>query len=212
VWATKRRARRARNLLVLGLAALCAQCGLRCACAQTATAGTPRLDRLPIPATSSPADIAAIAGGYEARIKARGTGNQPSSRLLIMVSFSMPRASLTRLADQAKRCGGVLVLNGLKDGSLPATAQAIHQTFGQPGAPLQIDPRLFSRYAVNVVPTFILRASDGDEQPCLIGACPAAGYAKASGDVSLDYALEQIANAQPVWRPAARSILHLLEK
>ena len=59
MWATKRRARRARNLLVLGLAALCAQCGLRCACAQTATAGTPRLDRLPIPATSSPADIAA---------------------------------------------------------------------------------------------------------------------------------------------------------
>lgn len=194
------------------LAAFCAVGILNAASAQNAPSATHGLDRLPVPATQSSADIGAIASGYEASASAGMGKGKPPIQLLIMVSFSMPRTSLASLADQAKRAGGVLVLNGLKDGSLTATAQAVHQTFGKRGAPLQIDPRLFTRYAVSAVPTFVLRAANGDEQSCATGACPVDGYAKASGDVSLDYALEQIANAQPAWRSTASSILHRLGK
>jgi conjugal transfer pilus assembly protein TrbC len=144
--------------------------------------------------------------------RSRGIDNQPSNGILIMVSFSMPKASLARLADQARRGGGVLVLNGLKDGSLPATAQAVHQTFGKEGAPLQIDPRLFARYAVSAVPAFVLLASNADAKACFSGTCPANGYVKVSGDVSLDYALERIASAEPAWRAPAQSILRRLGK
>jgi conjugal transfer pilus assembly protein TrbC len=170
----------------------------------------PRLDKLPVPATGQAADIAAIASGYEALARSREMSPPPSSQVLILVSLSMPSSSLVRLADQARRGGGVLVLNGLKDGSLTATARAVHQVFGKQGAPLQVDPRAFSRYAVNAVPTFVILGPNSKPQPCAENACAAAGFVKASGDVTLDYALEQIASAHPAWRPATQAILHRL--
>lgn len=194
------------------LAALCAGTNLTIATAQSGAPSTPRLDNLPVPSAPRAPDISAIASGYEAMATSRGIDNQPPNGFLIMVSFAMPKTSLARLADQAKRGGGVLVLNGLKDGSLPATAQAVHQTFGNAGAPLQIDPRLFTRYAVSTVPTFVLLGANANAPSCAAGTCPADGYVKASGDVSLDYALEQIASAQPGWRPTAQSILRRLGK
>lgn len=198
--------------IALPLAAIYAAGGSHLASAQTAPSTTPRLDRLPVPATPSAADIGAIASGYEAAGMAGPGGGKPAKQFLIMVSFSMPSTSLVRLAEQARRAGGLLVLNGLKDGSLTVTAQAVHQTFGNLGAPLQIDPRLFTRYAVSAVPTFVLLTANVNERSCLTGACPADGYAKASGDVSLDYALEQIANAQPAWRATANAILRRMGK
>ena len=196
----------------LVLAAFCAGINLTIAAAQSGAPGTPHLDNLPVPLASRAPDISAIASGYEAMATSRGFDNQPPNGFLIMISFSMPKTSLARLADQARRGGGVLVLNGLKDGALPATAQAVHQTFGKEGAPLQIDPRLFTRYAVSAVPTFVLLGSNANAQSCVAGTCPADAYVKVSGDVSLDYALEQIANAQPGWRPTVQSILRRLGK
>lgn len=194
--------------LLAALGAGCFACGP--AVAQHPAPAMPRLDNLPAPATTQAADIAAIASGYEAQARSRGTSAPPSPHILIMVSFSMPPTSLVRLADQARRGGGVLVLNGLKDGSLTATARAVHHVFGKQGAPLQIDPRAFSRYAVSAVPTFVLLGPDSKPQPCSGDACAASGFAKASGDVTLDYALEQIASAHPTWQPAAQVILRRL--
>lgn len=194
------------------LAAFYAAGNLGAASAQSAPSTARGVDRLPVPATQNSADIGAIASGYQASAAAGLGSGRPASPLLIMVSFSMPPASLASLADQARRAGGLLVLNGLKDGSLTATAQAVYQTFGKEGAPLQIDPRLFTRYAVSAVPAFILRTTSGDEQSCLTGSCPLNGYTKVSGDVSLDYALEQIATARPAWRPTAYAILHRMGK
>jgi conjugal transfer pilus assembly protein TrbC len=191
--------------LLAALGAECFACGP--AAAQNPAPAMPRLDNLPAPATTQAADIAAIASGYEAQARSRGFSAPPSHNVLIMVSFSMPPTSLVRLADQARRGGGVLVLNGLKDGSLTATARAVHQVFGKQGAPLQIDPRAFSRYAVSAVPTFVLLGPDSRPQSCSGDACAAAAFAKASGDVTLDYALEQIAGAHPAWQPAAQAIL-----
>lgn len=197
-------------ILLALLAAGCAPCCI--GSAQGPTSVTPGLHNLPVPATTQAADIAAIASGYEAQARSRGVGTIVSPSVLILVSFSMPPHSLVRLADQARRSGGVLVLNGLKNGSLTATANAVHQLFGKQGAPLQVDPRAFSRYAVTAVPTFILLAADANPHSCTGDTCATAGFAKASGDVSLDYALEQIASAHPAWRPAAQAILRRLEK
>lgn len=196
--------------LVASLVSQCLACGP--VAAQAPVPAMPRPDKLPAPATGQAADIAAIASGYEALARSRGISAPSAPQVLILVSFSMPSSSLVRLADQARLGGGVLVLNGLKDGSLTATARAVHQVFGKEGAPLQVDPRPFSRYAVTAVPTFVLIGSDSKPQPCPDDACAATGFAKASGDVTLDYALEQIARVQPTWRPAAQAILRRLRK
>lgn len=194
----------------------CSALGAQGALAQSGPAprpGAPRLENLPAPSSAEPADIAAIAAGFEAAGKAPGLANMASmenrrqAQLLIFVSFSMPQVSLLNLARQARKAGGVLLLNGLKDGSLSATAQAVYRIFGKDGAPLQIDPRSFERYAIKSVPAFVLSPGAND-LPCVSASCPEGGYAKAAGDVSADYALEQIASARPALRAQAQAILH----
>lgn len=195
--------------------AACLALGTQAVSAQSAQPqpGAPRLDKLPVPANPDTADIAAIAAGFEAAGKSpeaenmAGMANARQGQLLIFVSFSMPPASLVHLAAQARKVGGVLLLNGLKDGSLTATAQAVYRIFGKQGAPLQVDPRAFERYAVNAVPSFVLLRGAATDTPCAAASCPESGYAKAAGDVSADYALEQIASARPALRPQAQSIL-----
>ncbi|AXA94656.1 type-F conjugative transfer system pilin assembly protein TrbC [Massilia sp. YMA4] len=159
----------------------------------------------------SSTDLSALAAVYE---RAAGTvaSQETGPALLILVSFSMPPASLVRLAEQARRVGAVLVLNGLKEDSLTATAQAVRQVFGAAGAPLQIDPRVFKHYGVTAVPAFLLRRASVSQPPCATEQCPADEYAMAVGDVSVGYALEQIAAVRPGWKPLTDTMRLQMEK
>jgi len=125
--------------------------------------------------------------------------------LLVFVSFSMPPASLLRLAEQASRANAVLVFRGLAGASLRQMAERL-QPLAKTGATLQIDPEAFTRFGVEIVPTFVLaeRASGCGETAC-------EGLARrVAGDVSLDHALERLARAEDTLAHAAEARLRQL--
>lgn len=71
----------------------------------------------------------------------------------------MPEASLQALYQetQASNLKAYLVLRGLQDGSIRKTAETLKRL----KIAVQIDPSLFERYAITVVPTFVwIRGSE----------------------------------------------------
>jgi type-F conjugative transfer system pilin assembly protein TrbC len=82
---------------------------------------------------------------------------QSNCQTLIFVSFSMPEASLKRLAqdvvrEQANPCRPILVMRGLHQDSFIKTAEKIKGL----GAPVDINPELFESCQVTAVPAFVL--------------------------------------------------------
>ncbi|TFW13391.1 type-F conjugative transfer system pilin assembly protein TrbC [Massilia arenosa] len=140
----------------------------------------------------SDVDLDQIAGGYAREVQDRlraGPGGA-SVGLYIFISLSLPQQTLDRIFDQAARAQGVIVIRGLADGSMQKTLQRVKQLIGQRQVGVQIDPQAFERYAVTSVPSVVL-THQGDE--CGAASCPASGFVKATGDVSLDYVLERFA-------------------
>lgn len=152
-----------------------------------------KLLRQPVPDFSPPTglpavDPAAIAKRYE------GLHPTDESGLFIMVSFSIPRESIERLAAQAGKANGTLVLRGLVDDSLTKTAEIAGDFIKRhPGSQFQIDPTLFNRFAVDQVPTFVISTQPPDASTCGKECDARNTFASVSGDVTLDYALEYLA-------------------
>ena len=106
----------------------------------------------------------------------------------------MPRESLRRLLAQASQVGAAVVLRGFKDNSLKATAAAISElgeNGGQSGNVL-INPDAFTKYRVTAVPVVLLAKPESIAQVDLEGCALPDTYASVAGDVSLDYALDEI--------------------
>ena len=175
---------------------------------------TPRIDALPQPQTQRRIDLGAVARGYEAM-------GQPSpssapinkgSALLVFVSFSMPEPTLSRLADQAARSGATIVLRGFVDGSLQQTVIRAQRLIGQRQVGFQIDPQAFDRFSVAATPTFVLIKDGAAPEPCAAGTCyPASAFVSASGDVSIDYALEYFKRTAPRFGREAGTFLSKLK-
>lgn len=72
-------------------------------------------------------------------------------RILVFVSFSMPKASLKELSRQAKKYNAVLVMRGLYQDSFVKTAQKLEEL----DIDVDIDPDVFEKYHITKVPTFI---------------------------------------------------------
>lgn len=111
--------------------------------------------------------------------------------LLIFISTSMPRKTLEMIGQQANKAGAVVVVRGLRDRLSTPGALSNFMNYVEPlvsaGAEVQINPELFKRYDIQVVPTFVLaKQSEG----CGNDQCPIDAY-KLVGDVSLDYVLEE---------------------
>lgn len=99
--------------------------------------------------------------------------------VLWFVSFSMPEASLRQAVDQAEKAGAVLVLRGLKGNSFKDTVKAISSLIREKNVQVQIDPTLFKKYDITAVPCVCYR----DWKVC--------------GDVTLEYAMDLIAEKEP---------------
>lgn len=133
-------------------------------------------------------DPAKLAGRYQGSF----TDAQKSSPdLMVFISTSMPKKALLMLGEQARAAGAVLVLRGMKGvlgtkGVMEETTKAL-QPIADTGAAIQIDPEAFGRYHVTAVPTFVIASK---EESCGSDICDAKSYAL-SGDVTLEYALEQ---------------------
>jgi conjugal transfer pilus assembly protein TrbC len=118
------------------------------------------------------------------------TTSKDSLGPMIFVSLSMPVASLKKLAMDAQKVGGVLLLRGTINRSLKETVAAIKPLADQ-GVEVNIDPTSFERYGIKVVPTFVVDLSGA--QGCDGGTACAQRSALIEGDVTLGHALEHIA-------------------
>lgn len=160
--------------------------------------------RVEIPTTG--ADPLAVAERYRKTL-----GTQPDRNtgpdLLVFVSFSMPEASLKRLATDAARANAVLVFRGPKDGSLKQTLQAF-EPLVKLGASAILHPEAFTWNRIDSVPVFVLGTAAG-------GGCDDAADScretiRIAGDASLEYILERMARAaHPLAEEAERRLTRL---
>ncbi len=99
---------------------------------------------------------------------------QQPQALFIFVSLSMGEAALKALYEEAQAHGAILVLRGLADdNSFKKTVQTLQRL----EISVQINPKLFERYQVQRVPTFV--SLNAHEVHTLVG------------HVSLGYALSR---------------------
>ncbi len=104
-------------------------------------------------------------------------------KMLVFVSFSMPKASLTALSKEAERFGAVLVLRGLKGDSFKET-QAAFQALGEERSGIEINPELFETYQIQQVPVFVRVKASTEGELQEIG--------RLSGNVSLAFAAQKL--------------------
>jgi len=173
----------------------------------------PAIEALPQPATRTAIDLEALARGYatqtDAMAGAPGLAGGPA--LLIFVSLSMPRPTIQRLLDQAARAQASVILRGFANGSLRETVAQMQALIGTRRIAVQVDPQAFDRFSITRVPSFVLVRDGTRPASCASGTCaPPEAFLRASGDVSLDYALEHMQRAAPTFRGDAARFLKRL--
>ena len=123
----------------------------------------------------------------------------------------MPRESWRQWARDAAKTGTPLVLRGVAEDGLRATANRIGERLGGAGAGVAIDPRLFRLFGVARVPAVVV--VPGGVPPCASRGCaddPAPPHDRVTGNISLAAALEAVADEGVVGRDVARRHLQRL--
>lgn len=105
-------------------------------------------------------------------------------KILVFVSFSMPKASLNALAKEAEKFGAVLIMRGLKDDSFIKTQIAFQALGEEEKSGIEINPELFDTYQIKQVPVFVRVKSTpaGDLQE----------ISRISGNMSLAFAAQKL--------------------
>lgn len=106
---------------------------------------------------------------------------EKKEEILVFVSFSMPDIALKELSREARKYNAKLVIRGIYKDSFKKTAEKILE-IEEKGMSLEIDPKLFKRYGIRKVPTFVL--VEGGEE-----------VARLSGNVTLEYAKTELEKA-----------------
>lgn len=128
--------------------------------------------------------------------------SEHTSGPVVFVSLSMPQGSLLRLAHDAQKIGGVLVMRGTVNGSLKQTVAAVQRLSAQ-GVEVQIDPQAFTRYGVSVVPSVVLDL--GGVSGCDTSRSCRDRSALIEGDVTLRHSLEHMARTASSQRVRAQA-------
>ena len=140
------------------------------------------------------------------------SGPRPgTAEVLIFTSLSVPAASWRQWAREAAKTGAPLVLRGVGEGGLPATAKRIGERLGGAEAGVAIDPRLFRLFGVTRVPAVVV--VPGGVASCRSRGCagdPAPPHDRVTGNIGLTAALQAVADEGAVARKAARSHLERL--
>lgn len=125
----------------------------------------------------------------------------------MLVSLSMPKASLERLARDCRDAGVPMAFAGvpsddenpkaplLNPNSLKAFAPLI-----EAGAPIELHPELFTEFGIKEVPVLLIK----EETDSACGTAPRA--VAVPGDVTLGYALDQLSDRQDVFGEKARAL------
>ncbi len=106
----------------------------------------------------------------------------PDSGIFVFVSFSMPKASLIELNNQAQKYNATLVMRGIYKNSFREMRKKILE-ISSDGLSINIDPKAFEQYNIKQVPTFVLIDKNKEIN-------------RLSGNVSLDYAYEKLSEAE----------------
>jgi len=174
--------------------------------------GMPRADLHGMPTFNSgrAADPMDLARQYR---EMQGGGREDETfNVIVFVSLTMPEETLKRIGTEAKKVGGVVVLRGmkygLKEGTWEKSLEALKPLAGT-GANVQINPELFQQFGIRSVPTIIVSAKPVGDKGCGDGAC-AAGIGIVVGDVSMEYALEQLVDRKDGVGAIARKKVVLL--
>lgn len=117
------------------------------------------------------------------------------SRVVVFLSFSMPKNSLESWLRQCKLSGATPVIRGLINNSFKETMEAIRKLSKKSGTGMQLDPILFQTFHIKHVPAVVF-AKDIPQCPANMN-CKPIDYDVLYGDVSLGYALSKINEAQP---------------
>ena len=134
-----------------------------------------------------------------------------SAEVLIFISLSVPAASWRQWAREAALTGAPLVLRGVSEDGLPATAKRIGERLGGAEAGVAIDPRLFRLFGVTRVPAVVV--VPGGVPACRSQGCaddPAPPHDRVTGNIGLTAALQAVADEGSVGRDAAESHLERL--
>ena len=134
-----------------------------------------------------------------------------TAELLIFTSVSVPPESWRQWAREAARTGAPLVLRGVGEGGLPATAKRIGERLGGAEAGVAIDPRLFRLFGIERVPAVVV--VPGGVPACRSRGCaddPAPPHDRIAGNISLAAALEAVAEEGDAGRGVAKAMLQRL--
>ena len=150
---------------------------------------------------------------------ARGTaGRGGTAEILIFTSLSVPAASWRQWLQEAALAGAPLVLRGVSEDGMRATAKEIGARIGS-GAGIAIDPRLFRLFGVTRVPAVVV--VPGGVPPCRSRGCAGPGSGSGAGDpapphdlvtgnIGLAAALEAVAAEGVAGRTVAQALLKRL--
>ena len=169
----------------------------------------PNTERLPQPGAKAP-DIESIARKFQSIKNSSPTAGTGQPDLLIFVSFSMPREALIRTIEQAERAGGALVFRGLKGDSMKRMGEEVRALIGERNVSVAIHPPAVQQFSIRQVPAVVIanaKAGSVMEDGC----SKPETFAKVTGDVTLNFALDYIERKSPEWASVARAYRNRLE-
>lgn len=133
------------------------------------------------------------------------------TNMVVFVSYSMPEASLKRIASEVAKVGGTMVLRGFVNDNLKDTVAA-SQIYNNLGAQIQIHPELFKEFNVTQVPTFVLTKPGAPLEGCGVLGTACNNYLKVEGDASMRAVLERFGKTpQNPLAASADAVLAILE-
>ncbi|NKX28693.1 type-F conjugative transfer system pilin assembly protein TrbC [Rhodobacteraceae bacterium R_SAG6] len=130
--------------------------------------------------------------------------------VFLLASFSMPKASLRQMMEEASTYGLPIVFRGFVNNSVYETRAALEETFGsmEEAVGFSIDPTVFARFDITSVPQVIAMSEAVDV--CETPGCeadPVPPHDRVSGNVPVEFALRLIAEQGDVASAEASRLL-----
>lgn len=133
--------------------------------------------------------------------------------LMVFVSSSMPISSLHQYLIDGSKVGATLVLRGLINNSFQMTAKFIHQALMGTKGGFKVDPIVFKKLHITRVPAIVLFNANGlvciNQRDCVPNP---EDYDRITGNVTIAYALREMANRGTADSRAAKQLLKKIRK
>ena len=108
-----------------------------------------------------------VAGKAAASIAPGGVspGRANTAEVIVFTSLALPAASWRQWSREVARAGAAMVLRGVGEDGLRATAQRIAERLPEDGAGAAVDPRLFRLFRIETVPAVAVVPGRGLQTP-----------------------------------------------